>query len=87
MKYKIAKELSIKKIEDTIFVLDRKTSTLHSFNDTGAFLWEGVQQQLPVERLCEMLTESFEVSLEQAQIDISEFLNNLEKQQLIFISL
>jgi hypothetical protein len=87
MNYAIAEELSIRKIEDTIFVLDRKNSMMHTFNDTGAFLWEGIQQNTPVERLCEMLTDGFELSSELARSDVAEFLNNLEKQHLISITM
>jgi hypothetical protein len=83
MNYELAQDLTIKKIEETIFVLDRKNSVLHSFNDTGAFLWERLEQHVAVEGLCQMLTESFEVSPEQARCDISEFLNTLEEQKII----
>jgi hypothetical protein len=85
MQFLITPELTIKKVVDTIFILDRKNSAMHSFNDTGVLLWEGIQRNAPVERLCEILTEGFDVSIEQARSDVAEFVNNLEEQKLISI--
>jgi hypothetical protein len=85
MKYQIVADLAIKKIEATLFILDRKNSILHSFNETGTFLWELLQSNLPAQELGLRLADEFDVGLEQAQRDVDEFLNMLEVQKLIVL--
>lgn len=86
MKYKLSRELSIKKIDTETFILNRETSKIHSFNETGTCIWEQLQQNKPVIELPEFLVRKFEVSYEEAEKDLHEFLNELKENNLIKIT-
>jgi hypothetical protein len=83
MNYAIAKDLAVRKIEEELFILNRKTSRIHSFNATGAVLWEMTQQGCPSDRMASALVERFDVQSATAEKDVSEFLAGLLEQGLI----
>jgi hypothetical protein len=83
MRIKVSDQLSIRKIENEIFILNRKDSLLHSFNGTGALLWETLQTAESSEALVEILTEKYEIDRAAAENDIMEFLNELSSVHLI----
>jgi hypothetical protein len=86
MKYQISNDLTVKNVEDTLFILDRTNSVLHTFNETGMFLWERLQQGQTVNDLCTDLVDAYEIEAGQAQCDVADFLNALEEQKLVVIS-
>jgi hypothetical protein len=83
MIYAIAPDLSIRTISNEIFILKRSTSTIHSFNSTGAIIWKSLQQNTPFVEIVRMFAEKFDISREKAEEDISDFLFTLEKNLLI----
>jgi hypothetical protein len=83
MKYKISADLSVRKIENEIFVLNRKNSNLHSFNKTGAFLWEMAQQGKNADEMLKALTDKYDVSIETAQKDVGDFFVLLQTNGLV----
>jgi hypothetical protein len=83
MNYRIRAELSIKKIDTTIFILDRANSVLHSFNETGVFLWELLQGGVPATELAGRLVGEFDVGIDEACCDVDGFLDTLEEKSLI----
>jgi hypothetical protein len=83
MNYRIRAELSIKKIDTTIFILDRANSVLHSFTETGAFLWELLQGGIPATALADRLAAEFDVGIDEANRDVDGFLDTLEEKCLI----
>ena len=85
MKYTLADSLTIRKVGEEVFVLDRNQSVLHSFNKTGIRLWEGLSQGASVEQLVERILEEFEVSREQATGDASKFVEVCRDRGLISV--
>jgi hypothetical protein len=85
MKYRVLKELSVKNVDETLFVLDRANSVLHSFNESGKFLWDRLQQACSTEELCADLAEVYDVGLDQARRDIADFLDILEERKLVVL--
>ncbi len=47
-------------------------------NETGAFLWHLMQQDITREVLAQKLTKEYNVSLNQAARDVDEFISQLE---------
>jgi hypothetical protein len=85
MKYRISKELSVKSIDETLFILDRANSVLHSLNESGKFLWDRLQQTCSTEEMCAGLAEVYDVELDQARRDIADFFDTLEERKLVVI--
>jgi hypothetical protein len=79
----INKELSMRKIDTEHFILNRATSTFHSFNRSGTYLWEHIQKGFSFEELVDKLVNRFEVSRELAEKDTFEFLMTLQDQHII----
>jgi hypothetical protein len=75
--------LSIKKIDEEIFILDRKNSAIHTFNKTGTVIWDLLVKKASIEQIEISLQDRFEVDKETALKDINEFLNELKDKKLI----
>jgi hypothetical protein len=75
--------LSIKKIDEEIFILDRKNSAIHTFNKTGTVIWDLLVKKASIEQIEISLQDRFEVDKETALKDIKEFLNELKDKKLI----
>ena len=81
MTYRLIGELSVKKVADEVFVLNRRTSEMCSFNRTGANMFECLQQgetDIPA-----LLAGRFEVPEQQAREDVEEFLRTLASHSMV----
>jgi len=83
MQFRLNEHLSVRKIENEIFVLNRKDSKLHTFNDSGVMLWEAIQHCNSSEALVDSLLLHYEVDRGIAEKDVQEFLGELFTIQLI----
>jgi hypothetical protein len=77
MNFKLSNDLSVRKIDAEIFVLNRKDSRLHAFNDTGALLWELVQKFQSSTPLVQALIDNYEVDQASAEKDVEAFIRDL----------
>jgi len=48
-----------------------------TLNETGAFLWQKLQEGVSIEELATALTGEYRVSLEEARSDVKEFCDKL----------
>ena len=85
MKYKLAESLSIRKIENELFILNRKDSRLHTFNESGIVLWEAMQHLDSSEPMVETLLNKYEVDRETAEKDVVGFLSEMQELHLLEI--
>jgi len=83
MQFKLNDLLSVRKIENEIFVLNRKTSKLHTFNDSGAILWEALGTSSNSEDLVRVMCDKYEVDHFSAEKDVAVFLDELCQINLI----
>ncbi|MBN1181555.1 MAG: PqqD family protein [Bacteroidales bacterium] len=83
--YVITGNLSTRKIKNDYFVFERKTGVIHSFNETGAFLWELIYKNTPFSSIIEILTEEFDITEESAKIDVYDFILELQTKQILEI--
>ena len=56
---------------------------MQTLNETGAFLWGELSNDITFEELVKKLTAEYDVDEETAQKDVSAFLSVLEKSDLI----
>lgn len=82
---KVSETVSIRKIENEIFIFDRKTSTIHSINRVGSFIWELFAENTDRHELVQKICEKFEVDEITAENDFQEFINGLVEKKLITI--
>lgn len=84
---KVSDTISVRKIENEIFIFDRKSSKIHSFNRVASFIWELLVDNVDPEKIIEKLCNQFEIDKETAEKDKSEFITELEDKKLLqFIS-
>lgn len=58
-------------------------SQMAILNEVGKFLWELLQEEQTVDTMASAITESYEVTTEEAERDICEFLDHLMQHQLL----
>lgn len=84
----IKKELIKREIAgDTILVPVGKTvydsNGLFVLNELGAFIWDLLPNVDTQEEICQVILKEYEVSEEEARKDIAEFMNQLQKLDII----
>jgi hypothetical protein len=83
MKFKIAEHLSVRKIDNEVFILNRNDSHLHTFNESGAALWKAMERCDSSNAMVDEILLVYEVDRDQAEKDVSEFLSELLSEHLI----
>ena len=58
-------------------------SAMITINDTGAFLWEKLQNEISVEELADALCLEYDIDKETAQNDVKEFVEVLLAKKVI----
>lgn len=58
-------------------------SGMITLNDTGAFLWQQLEQEISREELIARLLDEYEVSAEKAAVDVDAFLNKMKENGLV----
>ena len=69
--------------DDGIVLLHTGKGTLFSSNRTGAQIWRGIEQQLPVEVIAQQLSGEFQVALNIAREHTAGFMAQLQQHELI----
>jgi len=54
-----------------------------TLNETGAFLWQRLQQPATQDGLVEALLEEYDVTAEKAAADVERFIDNLRQNNLL----
>jgi hypothetical protein len=73
--------------EETIIVPIRggvgDLNSIYTLNEMGTRIWELMNDQTDIDKMAEIISREYEVSIEQAKKDIAEFLSSLESVGLI----
>jgi hypothetical protein len=85
MKFAANPELSVRKIEEETFVFNRKDSEIHSFNRSGAFLWDILAKSGSHSAAVDSMIDKYDVDRTTAETDVREFLDKLISAGLIEI--
>ena len=56
---------------------------IYNLNEVGAFIWERIDGRMSVTQVAEAVRGQFEVALEQAELETSEFIAALEAAGMI----
>lgn len=83
MRLRCNPELSVRKIDNELFIYNRDKALIHTFNRTGVFLWEAVEAGLPFDAMVGRMTDAFDVDKKQAAADAGEFIEKLRDLGLV----
>jgi len=79
-------ELLYSKIGDEIVLLTIESGKYFKVDAVGSRIWEIIKEPIIIKLLLNQLTEEYDVSFEQCQQDVMEFLERLKEDQLILLS-
>jgi len=69
--------------DDGVVILHPGTGRLFSSNETGARIWRGIEQQLPLEAIAKEISGAYQIARTTAREHTLNFLAALEQQALI----
>jgi hypothetical protein len=82
-KVKRNNKVIFKEIDETIYILDSKNTTIHTLNETASFIWKQLKRPLEIKELTDLLCKNYKVEKKRAVKDISEFIKKYIKQEFI----
>ena len=81
--HKPAAHCAWRMIDGVAFVVDTRDSTLHELSETGSFIWKLLEKGEKPATIAGRLTETYDVSLNEASRDVDEFMRQLQTYGLI----
>jgi hypothetical protein len=73
--------------EETIIVPVRggvgDLNSIYTLNEMGTRIWELMNDQTDIDKMAEIISSEYEVSIEEAKKDVAKFLSSLESVGLI----
>ncbi|MDC7219331.1 MAG: PqqD family protein [Spirochaetales bacterium] len=76
---------SERNLGDEVVLLHESGELMHSFKESGIFLWENIKKELSFNEILATLLKEYEVDEDTALQDLTDFLKELEKQKIITI--
>ena len=70
-------------VDDELIIVRPGDGDLLVLNQVGAFIWQAMDGRQTVADLSQLVCNEYEVSPDQAQADVEDFLNELESQGLL----
>ena len=82
--YKKNDNFVFRKIEDETLLVPLRDNvgdmgSLYNLNEVGSFIWQRLDSRKPLRDIVDKILLEFDVSCEQAQTDLCEFLQDLEE--------
>jgi hypothetical protein len=78
-----AKEQVSTQLAGKMAILNLKNGTYYSLDEIGAPIWDALREGKRVEDVCQMLTQTYDVTREQCERDLLVLLDQLAEQGLI----
>lgn len=77
-------KLAFQKLGDQTIILDSfGKNKIHQLNGVGSFLWDLFDGSLSKQEIVNKLIEEYEVSENEANTDVDEFISELKQHELI----
>lgn len=71
------------RVGEDVVVLGLMENAYFGLKGTGTFLWELIQDPITVREMRDRVLKDYDVSIEEAEADLQEFLNELAEAKLI----
>lgn len=82
-RFAVNPEASVSIHDQGIVILHVGSGRLYTCNTTGARIWRGVEQQLPLETIAEEISSEYQLVHSAAREHVAGFLANLEQHTLV----
>lgn len=80
---KISENIILRKFKREYFLLDSLSEKLHSFNETGNFIFDMWLKDKNEEEIAEEMIREYEIDKEKAFKDAKEFFSDLKEKEII----
>lgn len=85
---KVKKDYLLRKIADSYVVVPVGKASVNfngiiNLNDTGAFIWEQLQNGTDEKTLIKNITSEYDIDAKSAELDLEKFLNKLKEADLL----
>jgi hypothetical protein len=70
-------------VEGEVVLIDPDEGELVRFNEIGSHIWQAIDGQSTVAQIVDHICDTFDVGRRRAQKDVTRFLRNLQRQELI----
>ena len=83
--FKLVKNSAVSKTGDSAIMLDLNSGTYFELNEVGSFIIQHLKSLISFRKINELVIENFGVDKEQCELDVINFLNELNEKSLIEI--
>ena len=70
-------------LEELVVLLSVQSGKYYHMNAVGSRIWELLQAPQTLKTLCDLLVDEFDISLEQCQDEVQEFIAYLQSNHLV----
>lgn len=82
-KIKRNKSVIFKEVDETVYILDPRNSTVHTLNETASFIWRCLKKPCTLKRLVSLMIKEFDVEAKKAAVDLEDFILQYLKEQFL----
>lgn len=72
-------------IDHEVAIAMSGTNKLYVLNTTGSKIWEMAEGQIKVDEIAEAIHETYDVTHEQALMDVIQFIEELSQRELLLV--
>ena len=76
-------EVFASQIDDEVVMMNIQSGKYYGMDSIGSRIWELINAKIPVQKAIDQLLEEYDVSEEQCQDDVLEFLDVLNENRLV----
>jgi hypothetical protein len=82
-RFKHAGQVSWRRVDDEVVILNLTTSAYFSLNESGALIWEKLGEGLPLDEVHDAICRKFTVAAPQARQDLEDLAAHLLEKKLL----
>ena len=82
-KYRISDRIVYREVDDGIVLINLDSGFYYSFNGTARFIFDMLKKDRDTAQVIDGLQSEFSITEEKARSDLSEFIEALEKEDIV----
>ena len=83
MHYTISPDAAFAAVDDGAVVLHLGTKRYYSLNETGAFVWRRLEDEVPQSEIVAQVVDEYDVGIAEAEMALARLLDELVQEKLI----
>ena len=79
----INKDIISREIDKECYLIDPKRRILHTFNETGNFIFKLISKKHTSDEIINKISEEFQIDKKEAEKDLNDFISKLKENGII----